>query len=148
MATSWDDIERMFTVMDALRNKMDRAYTDYERSWGGESWWPATENWPRTNMYEIADQLEMLVEAPGYTKDDLNVKIQGNYLEITGARKADTPEGYTAHRLERGTASFSRSFTLPVEVDANKVTATLKNGILTLMLPKAEIAKPKQITIK
>ena len=82
------------------------------------------------------------------TPDDLKVKIQGNYLEISGSRKADTPEGYTAHRLERGTPSFSRSFTLPVEVDANKVSATLKNGILTLMLPKAEIAKPKQITIK
>ena len=148
MATGWDDIDRMFTVMEALRDKMNRAYADYERSWGGESWWPAAENWPRTNMYELADQLEMLIEVPGLTKDDLKVKIQGNYLEISGSRKADSPEGYTVHRQERGTATFSRSFTLPVEVDANKVAATLKNGILALTLPKAEIAKPKQITIK
>jgi len=148
MATGWDDIDRMFTMMDALRSRMDRTVGDYERSWAGEPWWSVIENRPRTNMYELADQLEMLVEVPGLTKDDLNVKIQGNYLEISGARKADTPEGYTAHRMERGTGSFSRSFTLPVEIDANKVSATLKNGILSLTLPKAEIAKPKQITIK
>lgn len=148
MATSWDDIDRMFTMMDFLRNKMDRVSTDYERPLGFESWWPAVENWPRTNMHENADQLEMKVEVPGLTKDDLHVKIQGNYFEISGSRKTDTPEGYSAQRLERGTASFSRSFTLPVEVDANKVHAILKNGILALTLPKAEAAKPKQITIK
>jgi HSP20 family protein len=81
------------------------------------------------------------------SSDDLNVKIQGNYLEISGTRKADTPEGYKAHRIERGTAAFTRSFTLPADVDADKSEASLKNGILTLTLPKAEAAKPKQIEI-
>ena len=92
--------------------------------------------------------LELIAEVPGMGKDDINLKIQGNYLEINGTRKAETPEGYTAHKAERGTASFSRSFTLPTDIDANKVDATIKNGILTLKMPKAEAAKPKQINVK
>jgi HSP20 family protein len=126
---------------------MDRVFTERNQPWGVVSGWLPVENWPRANLYESRDYLEMKAEVSGCTKDDLNVKIQGNYLEISGERKSEAPEGYTAHRVERGTASFSRSFTLPTEVDADKVEATLKNGILTLKLPKSEAAKPKQITI-
>ena len=147
MLTRWSDVDRMFGAMDLLRNRMNRVFTDYDRRYGsGPAWYG--ENLPRTNFYEHGDSFEVKAEVPGLTKDDLNVKIQGNYLEISGIRKEDTPEGYSAHRVERGTASFSRSFTLPTEVDANKVEATLKNGILTLVLPKSEAAKPKQITIQ
>jgi HSP20 family protein len=67
---------------------------------------------------------------------------------LSGTRKADSPKGYKAHRVERGTSSFSRSFTLPAEVDAERVEAVLKEGILTLVLPKAEAARPRQISIK
>ena len=59
----------------------------------------------------------------------------------------ETPEGFKPHRNERSAATFSRSFTLPDEVDAQKVDATLKDGILYLTLPKSEAAKPRQITI-
>ena len=81
------------------------------------------------------------------TKANLNIKIQGNYLELSGTRESDAPEGYNAHRVERGATSFTRSFTLPADIDSEKVGASLKNGILTLTLPKTEAAKPKQITI-
>ena len=84
---------------------------------------------------------------PGVAKEDLQVKIQGNYLEINGTRKSDLPEGYTVHRTERGSSTFSRSFTLPYEVDADQVTATLKDGLLKMTLPKSETAKPRQISI-
>lgn len=81
------------------------------------------------------------------TKDDLNIKIQGNYLEISGTRKSDAPEGYKVHRAEREAATFTRSFTLPSEIDAEKVNASLSDGILSLTLPKIEAAKPKQVSI-
>lgn len=89
----------------------------------------------------------MQIEVPGIAREDLQLKIQGNYLEISGTRKSDAPEGYSAHRVERGTTSFTRSFTLPSDVDAAKVEAHLKNGLLTLTLPKEEEAKPRKITI-
>lgn len=133
--------------MDLLRGRMNRLFTDFDRSWGMESGWGG-DSWPRVNIYDTGEALEVLAEVPGLGKDELSVKIQGNYLEISGSRKSDRPEGYAVHRMERGANSFSRSFTLPVDVNAEKVEASLKNGILTLRLPKAEAAKPRQITIK
>ncbi len=88
-----------------------------------------------------------MVEVPGVSKDNINVKIQGNYLELSGKRTNEVPEGYTVHRTEREALSFSRSFTLPYEVNADNVKASLNNGILTMTLPKSEAAKPKQIAI-
>lgn len=147
MWTRWSDIDRMFNAMDLLQNRMNRMFPDYGRLRRFPVAWDVPQSGPRTNLYDAGDQLELKVEVPGLTKDDLNIKIQGNYLEISGSRKSDTPEGYTVHRVERGTASFSRSFTLPSDVDSDKVEANLANGLLTLTLPKSEAAKPKQIAI-
>ncbi len=143
----WNDIDRMFNAMDLLQNTMNRMYAGYGRP--REFPWAldVPQGGPRANLYDAGDSLEMKIEVPGLAKEDLSIKIQGNYLEISGTRKSDAPEGYSSHRVERGTASFSRSFTLPSDVDANKVDARLANGLLTLTLPKSEAAKPKQITI-
>ena len=143
----WNDIDRMFNAMDLLQNSMNRMYAGY--GWPGTlpRTWDVPQGAPYANLYEVGDHLEMKIEVPGIAKEDLSLKIQGNYLEISGTRKSDAPSGYMAHRVERGTNSFSRSFTLPVEVDTNKVEAHLANGLLTLTLPKSEAAKPKQITI-
>lgn len=141
------EIDRMFGAMDLLRSRMNRVFPDFDRWYGGDYGWMAKESFPATNLYDTGDHLELRAEVPGLEKDDINIKIQGNYLEISGIRKSDAPEGYRSHRIERGTASFSRSFTLPSDVDADKAKASLKNGVLTLILPKAEAAKPKKITI-
>lgn len=151
MLTRMSDINRMFGAMDLLRNKMDRVFRDFDRSFDRSfADGPAltfTSTPPRTNLFEDGDNFEIQAEVPGIAKDDLNIKIQGNYLEISGKRSVDPPEGYKIHRNERGSGTFSRSFTLPDNVDAEKVEATLKDGILYLTLPKSEAAKPKQITI-
>lgn len=148
MRTRWDDMDRMFATMDQLRRgRWGRLFSDLDRFYGYGPEWSAVEGTPRTNLYDNGETLEIRAEVPGLTQKDLNVKIQGNYLELNGTRKADAPEGYSVHRTERGTVSFSRSFTLPSEVNADKVEATLKNGILTIVMPKSEAAKPKQITI-
>jgi HSP20 family protein len=147
MWTRVSDFDRMFGAMDLLRSRMNRLFTDFDRAYGTDYGWVVAEGTPRTNLYDAGNHFEIKAEVPGMTKDDLNLRIQGNYLEISGTRKADVPEGYKAHRVERGAASFTRSFTLPADVDTEKVEASLKDGILTLILPKAEAAKPKQITI-
>lgn len=147
MRTRLSDIDRMFGSMDLLRSRMNRLFADFDSMYGGDPKWMWRVDFPPTNLYDTGDHLEIRAEVPGLQKEDLSVKIQGNYLEINGTRKSDAPEGYEAHRVERGTAAFSRSFTLPADIDADKVEARLKNGVLTLIMPKSEAAKPKQIAI-
>lgn len=147
MFTRISDIDRMFGAMDLLRNKMDRIFGDFDRSY---DYWPGLtlkSNSPRTNLYEEGESFEIRAEVPGIAKEDLNVKIQGNYLEISGSRSRKIPEGYKIHRSEREADTFLRSFTLPNDIDSEKVEASLKDGILYLKLPKSEAAKPKQIAI-
>jgi len=148
MWSRWSDIDRMFNAMNLLQTRMDRLFGDYGNTRPIPAAWIAAESMPKTNLSDLGDHFEVIAELPGFSKENLNIKIQGNYLEISGTHQPDAPENYSVHRVERGTTSFSRSFTLPSDVDSGKVEATLKNGLLVLTLPKAEAAKPKQITVK
>lgn len=141
------DIDRMFGDMDLLRSRMNRLFRDHGGLYG-EGHGAVDVQTPRICLYDTGENLAVNAVVPGVAKDDLSIKIQGNYLEISGTRKSDAPEGYKTHRVERETAVFTRSFTLPSDIDTEKVEAALKNGILTLTLPKAETAKAKQIAIK
>lgn len=139
------DMDRLFGTMNLLQKRLDNLYSDYgsvPAFRGG-----IDEVAPLTNLYENQDHFEIRSEVPGLKKEDLSVKIQGNYLEISGTRTSDAPEGFKTHKSERGIGSFSRSFTLPADVDAGKTSATLKDGVLYLTLPKSEAAKPKKITV-
>lgn len=147
MLTRWNDINRMFETIGLLRGRLDSMYDDFDRTFGTAPGWVLTGNYPLTNMYDKGESFELVAEVPGIAKSDLNIKVQGNYLEISGSRNNTVPEGYSAHRRERGNTSFTRSFSLPADIDAGKVTATLSDGMLVLTLPKAEAAKPRQITI-
>lgn len=147
MLTRGRDMERIFDDMELLRSRMNRLFSNYAGSFG-EGYGEIDERTPRICLYDTGDKLAIAAAVPGIAKDDLNIKIQGNYLEISGTRKSDAPKGYKTHRVERETAVFTRSFTLPSDIDVQKVEAALHNGILSLTLPKAETAKPKQISIK
>ncbi|MFO7913414.1 MAG: Hsp20/alpha crystallin family protein [Desulfotignum sp.] len=145
MFTRFSDIDRLFGTMDLLRQRLDNLSTDYARPYGTR--WLMDEGFLRANLYQSGDDFEMRLEVPGMEKESLDIKIQGNYLEISGSRDQKLPEGYKVHKTERVNGTFSRSFTLPDDVDGNRVEATLKDGILYLTLPKSEAAKPRQITI-
>ncbi|WP_163340796.1 Hsp20/alpha crystallin family protein [Desulfopila sp. IMCC35008] len=147
MWTRANDIDRMFSTMNLLHSRINRLFPDFDRSFSTDPGWKIAEGAPKTNMYDLGDRLQIIAEIPGVAKEDLDIRIQGNYLELSGSRKSDAPEGYKAHRIERGSSSFTRSFTLPADVNAERVEAVLKNGILTMNLPKSEAAKPKQITV-
>ena len=142
------DVDRMFNAMNLLQARMDNIFGDYSTSRPIPAAWISAESMPKTNLNDLGDHFEVVAEVPGFAKENLHIKIQGNYLEISGSHEVDAPEGYAVHRVERGTASFNRSFTLPSDVDSEKVEATLKNGLLVLTLPMAEASKPKQITVK
>ena len=148
MIRRMNEINNMFSAMDLLRNRMDKVFEGFDSSFLNDPVFSIPSNSPRTNLLEGGDHFEVQAEVPGVSKEDLNIKIQGKYLEISGERTVDVPEGYKIHRSERVGSSFSKSFTLPDNVDADNVDGTLKDGILYLNLPKLEAVKPKQITIK
>lgn len=147
MWTRLNDIDRMFEAMDLFRSNLNRMFTDYDRYYGEDPGWRVVDGSPRTNFYDNGDKFQVIAEVPGLSKDDLKIRIQGNYLELSGTRNSDAPKGYKAHRVERNMTAFTRSFTLPADVNVDKIEAVLKDGLLTLVLPKAEAAKPKQISI-
>jgi len=102
---------------------------------------------PALDLYQNTDNVVAIVELPGMRKEDIEISLHDGMLTIGGERKEQTDEGQSATRTERSTGKFRRSITLPTRVDANKVNATYKDGLLTVTLPKAEEAKPKQIQV-
>jgi HSP20 family protein len=108
------------------------------------------QNWrPAVDFYENGEQLVLKAELPGVNKDDLELTLHDGVLTLTGERREEKSlEDSEVHRSERFLGKFSRSFTLPAAVDAAKVQASFKDGILTVTLPKAEEAKPKHIEVK
>ena len=146
MVSGWDDLNRMFEAF-LMKGRLDEFYRDLGRSFGMPAELAAYGHFPRLNLADLGESLEVVAELPGVKKEHLQVKILGNYLEISGSLDIETPELYKLHRRERKTTQFSRSLTLPTEVAVNKVKATLNNGLLTLEMPKAEEAKPQQIQI-
>jgi HSP20 family protein len=116
---------------------------------------PAEENWPMrawtppTDIYETDKELVLKVELPEVKKEDVEVTLENNVLTLHGERKfEEKTERENYHRVERHYGEFMRSFTLPTFVDANKINAEFKDGVLAVTLPKHEGARPKQITVK
>lgn len=147
MFARMNEIDRMFGTMDLICNRMDKLFNEIDRPYLHIPACTLGTNSPKTNLLENGDEFEVRAELPGISKDDISIKIQGNYLEISGKRAIETPEGFKPHRNERTATTFSRSFTLPEEVDTKKVDAALKDGVLYLTLPKSEAGKPRQIAI-
>ena len=109
----------------------------------------ATRTWtPPVDIQETDDAYRILAELPGMTKDDIQITMENNVLRLSGERKfeKDTKqENY--HRIERTYGAFSRSFALPTQVSSDKVEAKFENGVLSIVVPKAEQAKPRRISI-
>ncbi len=103
---------------------------------------------PAIDIWEDGDGLHFEADVPGLAEGDIDIHIVGNELTIKGGRETETQdEGPNYHRRERRAGAFERVFTLPFDVDSDKVEAALKDGILTIKLPKAESAKPRRITV-
>ena len=103
---------------------------------------------PALDLYQNNDNVVAIVELPGMRKEDIEISLHDGTLTIAGERKSETQgNGENANRTERFSGKFRRTVTLPTRVDSNKVNATYKDGILTVTLPKAEEAKPKQIQV-
>jgi len=103
---------------------------------------------PAVDIRETDDELRVLAELPGIEKKDVHVEVRDGVLTISGERRYEKDvKEENVHRSERAYGRFSRSFVLPAHVDADKVEARMRNGVLEVRLPKVESAKPKAITI-
>jgi HSP20 family protein len=102
---------------------------------------------PALDLYQNTDNIVAVVELPGMRREDIEISLHDGTLTISGERKHESTNGDKAERTERYVGSFRRSIALPTRVDANKVSATYRDGILTVTLPKAEEVKPKQIQV-
>jgi HSP20 family protein len=102
---------------------------------------------PALDLYESGDHFVAVVELPGMRKEVIDISLHDGTLTISGERKRESNNGETAQRTERYVGTFRRSIALPTRVDPSKVSATYKDGILKVTLPKAEEAKPKQIQV-
>ncbi len=100
---------------------------------------------PPVDIYEQEDVLKVIADLPGVDKESVDVRVDDNILTIQGKAKDDTRGSAVYREYELG--RFFRQFELSDEVDPEKISADLKHGVLTLVLPKAEKAKPKQITV-
>jgi HSP20 family protein len=141
---TWN-VRRPFQELERMRQQMDNFLSNVSGS-GLPSLHAGV--FPSINLTEDQDHYYVRAELPGISADDLDIQATGNNLSISGERKIEAEkDSVRYHRKEREAGKFSRAIGLPGDIDASGVNASLDNGILRVRLPKAEKAKPKQITI-
>jgi HSP20 family protein len=127
----------MFGPLSELTNRLDWLRDELEPSF-----------YPPLNVWEDGEFLKIEAEVPGVKLEDIDVSFDNGELTLKGEKKVETKEHAPMHRRERLTGSFVRTLTIPWEVAADRVTAELKDGVLTVTLPKAEAAKPRKVAVK
>jgi len=109
---------------------------------------PGPAGWvPPVDLQETAEQYVLTAELPGLTRDDIDIRFQEGYLTLSGVRRDRGLPCEQYHRVERGHGSFSRTFQLPVPVDAGRIVADLRDGVLTITCPKARDATVRRIDV-
>ncbi|MFZ5478298.1 MAG: Hsp20/alpha crystallin family protein [Myxococcota bacterium] len=142
MASPFTDLERTFFGLGGFGRRVAHLFEDtdvYAPTPFG--------NFTRLNIWDAGPNVVVWAEVPGMAEKDIQVTMNRDVLTISGERTHDVPEGYVAHRRERAAARFSRSVRLGIKVDVDKATAIVKNGVLSVTLPKAPEVQPRQIKI-
>lgn len=140
--TLWEPFRELVT----MRDDMDRLFETFF----GRQAQAMDELWrPAIDIEENNGNLMVRAEIPGMTKEDIKVSVKENMLKISGERKQENEtKEKTFHRIERSYGKFERIIRLPSEVDADKVKASYKDGVLNVTLPKPESMKPRQIDVE
>ena len=147
MRITWKPFEQLWREMGRFQHDMDRLMDRFGVN--GRRLPAVAATYPALNVWEDADAVYAEAELPGLNLEDLEIYVTGtDQLTVKGNRKPLEMEKAVWHRQERGFGEFSRVLTLPAPVDAEKVTARLEHGILTLTMAKSAAAKPKKITVK
>ncbi|MBN2645570.1 MAG: Hsp20/alpha crystallin family protein [Desulfuromonadaceae bacterium] len=141
----------LFQELDLLRREVDQAF----RGLGRDNRLPSSlltsftpRDYPRLNVSEQVDHFEVTALLPGLKAEDIELNALGNTLTLAGERKVGEISNGTWHRQERGYGAFRRTLELPSDIAAEKITASYKNGLLHIHLPKAEELKARKIAIE
>jgi HSP20 family protein len=140
----WDP----FRDLNMLQDRMNRMFDDAGRAWRTDE--PAaTTTWsPAVDIFETEGEIVVKAELPGMERKDIVLNLESNVLTVRGERRfAKETKDDNYHRIERSYGTFSRSFSIPATVDAEEIRADYRDGVLKIVLPKKEQAKPKQIRI-
>ena len=142
--TQWSAADRWSNLRDELNSFFELPiWSSFARTGQLFTGWS-----PALDLYQSNDNVIAVVELPGMRKEDIEISLHDGTLTISGERKREnSSDGDKAERTERYIGRFRRSIALPTRVDAGKVSATYRDGILTVTLPKAEEVKPKQIQV-
>jgi HSP20 family protein len=137
-----------FTEMDRLSQAMTRLFDSPESEYTGAR--AANVSWtPAIDVTEDKEKIVLVADLPGLAEKDIDVQIEKDVLTLKGNRTLERKaDGELHRRYERASGSFVRSFTLPPTIDTEQVVASLKDGVLTLQLPKKPEAQPKKISVK
>jgi HSP20 family protein len=140
---------RPFREVSRLRREMDRLWDEFFGP-GRRLLRPVEMEWvPAVDVAEDADKVTIKAEVPGLEAKDIDISLTGDILTLKGEKKSEREEKKeNYHLVERSYGSFSRSLKLPAAVDADKIEASYKQGVLTITCPKKEKVKPKTIEIK
>ena len=142
---SWD-LRSPFDELERMRRELDRLSGDFT---GSVFRLPSAGVFPLVNVTEDPNHYYVRAELPGVKTDELGISVTGDTLTLSGERKLpEESEKASYHRREREAGSFSRVISLPSRLDVDKVKAHAEDGVLTVVLPKAESAKPRQIAVK
>jgi len=137
-----------FRQLTTLRDEIDRLFESplTELTHGSQQ---LLSGWlPPVDLYEDKDSLHVKAELPGMNKEGISISVHDGVLSISGERKEESKHKEAeVYRAERFVGRFQRTVTLPAPVSVDKVKATYKDGILSIVLPKTEEAKPKQIEV-
>ncbi|MCM2356870.1 MAG: Hsp20/alpha crystallin family protein [Geobacteraceae bacterium] len=140
----YNPFKELRTMQEQMNRLLDLAWNREAGEEVKEGIWQ-----PSVDIYEDEESVVIKAEVPDIDQNDIEVRIEDNTLTLKGERKLDQSirkENY--HRVERYYGPFQRSFSLPPTIDQEKVKATCERGVLTLILPKREEKKPKQITVE
>ena len=144
MSTQWDVMRELASMQDRMNRIWGSVYDRGREDVSGHGAWL-----PPVDIYETAErEIVLKAELPGLKRDAIDLTVENNTLTIRGQRQADDGTADAQfHRSERVFGPFSRSFTLPNTVDAGRVKAEYRDGVLTVRLPRREEAKPRQIAV-
>lgn len=142
---SFGDFPGLFQEMERMKSEMDRLFAGLM----GRAPLSALDSgvFPALRVIEEGDRVLVRAELPGFRPEDIEISIEGATLTLRGERKREDMGNVSYHRRERATGKFQRALTLPVEINADAVEAKCEHGVLKLILPKAEHARPRKIPV-
>jgi HSP20 family protein len=143
----WRDQTDPIGGLDDLRTAVDQVFGNYMARPGRMRLYRGV--FPLLNITENEDNLSLTAELPGINPNEIDISATAGSISLRGERKeSSASEEVNYHQREREFGTFRRVIDLPTRIDTDKINASYKNGILTVVLPKAEEVKPKQIQIK